>query len=60
MTGTRSSADARTTRRTPQGGSDGGPDRVAAAMSGLAAKAGAETFGALPSELTVDRAPQIS
>ncbi|MFC4146774.1 penicillin-binding protein [Micromonospora mangrovi] len=32
----------------------------AVAMSGLAAKAGAETFGALPSELTVARAPQIS
>ncbi|TQJ20167.1 membrane peptidoglycan carboxypeptidase [Micromonospora sp. A202] len=32
----------------------------AAAMSGLAAKAGSETFGALPSELTVARAPQIS
>ncbi len=32
----------------------------AVAMSGLAAKAGAETFGALPSELTVKRAPQIS
>ncbi|MFI7081095.1 penicillin-binding protein [Micromonospora sp. NPDC049903] len=32
----------------------------AVAMSGLAAKAGAETFGALPKELTVSRAPQIS
>ncbi|MEU7802232.1 penicillin-binding protein [Micromonospora arborensis] len=32
----------------------------AVAMSGLAAKAGAETFGALPTELTVARAPQIS
>ncbi|WBB48699.1 transglycosylase domain-containing protein [Verrucosispora sp. WMMA2044] len=32
----------------------------AVAMSGLAAKAGAETFGALPKELTVARAPQIS
>ncbi|MGW1059509.1 transglycosylase domain-containing protein [Micromonospora rubida] len=32
----------------------------AVAMSGLAAKAGAETFGALPKELTVGRAPQIS
>ncbi|MBX7264793.1 transglycosylase domain-containing protein [Micromonospora sp. Llam7] len=32
----------------------------AVAMSGLAAKAGAETFGALPNELTVSRAPQIS
>jgi membrane peptidoglycan carboxypeptidase len=32
----------------------------AVAMSGLAAKAGAETFGALPRELTVARAPQIS
>ncbi|GAB3950930.1 hypothetical protein GCM10027614_52110 [Micromonospora vulcania] len=29
-------------------------------MSGLAAKAGAETFGSLPTELTVARAPQIS
>ena len=32
----------------------------AVAMSGLAAKAGAETFGALPKELTVARSPQIS
>ncbi|KXK61084.1 glycosyl transferase [Micromonospora rosaria] len=32
----------------------------AVAMSGLAAKAGAETFGALPKELTMARAPQIS
>lgn len=32
----------------------------AVAMSGLAAKAGAETFGNLPSELTVKRAPQIT
>ncbi|PZG22206.1 glycosyl transferase [Micromonospora craterilacus] len=32
----------------------------AVAMSGLAAKAGADTFGALPKELTVARAPQIS
>ena len=32
----------------------------AVAMSGLAAKAGAETFDKLPSELTVKRAPQIS
>ncbi|MEU0155751.1 penicillin-binding protein [Micromonospora fulviviridis] len=32
----------------------------AVAMSGLAAKAGAETFGALPKELTVARAPQIT
>ncbi|WBB71036.1 transglycosylase domain-containing protein [Micromonospora sp. WMMD812] len=32
----------------------------AVAMSGLAAKAGAETFGALPTELTVARPPQIS
>ncbi|WP_406073408.1 transglycosylase domain-containing protein [Micromonospora sp. NBC_01638] len=32
----------------------------AVAMSGLAAKAGAKTFGALPKELTVARAPQIS
>ncbi|MER7460302.1 transglycosylase domain-containing protein [Micromonospora sp. NPDC126480] len=32
----------------------------AVAMSGLAAKAGAETFGALPTELTVKRAPQIT
>ncbi|QOC89930.1 penicillin-binding protein [Micromonospora craniellae] len=32
----------------------------AVAMSGLAAKAGAETFGALPKELTMSRAPQIS
>ncbi|QGN46403.1 glycosyl transferase [Micromonospora sp. WMMC415] len=32
----------------------------AVAMSGLAAKAGAETFGALPKELTVARPPQIS
>ncbi|SCG56182.1 penicillin-binding protein [Micromonospora halophytica] len=32
----------------------------AVAMSGLAAKAGAETFGALPNELIVARAPQIS
>ncbi|WP_200210183.1 penicillin-binding protein [Micromonospora coerulea] len=32
----------------------------AVAMSGLAAKAGAETFGALPTELTVARSPQIS
>ncbi|MFI0795326.1 transglycosylase domain-containing protein [Micromonospora rubida] len=32
----------------------------AVAMSGLAAKAGAETFGALPNELTMGRAPQIS
>ncbi|WP_189170956.1 transglycosylase domain-containing protein [Pilimelia anulata] len=31
-----------------------------AAMSGLAAKAGAETFEKLPSELTVKQAPQIS
>ena len=31
-----------------------------AAMSGLAAKAGAETFEALPKELTVARAPQIT
>jgi membrane peptidoglycan carboxypeptidase len=30
------------------------------AMTGLAAKAGAETFDKLPSELTVKRAPQIS
>ncbi|HEY0696526.1 MAG TPA: transglycosylase domain-containing protein, partial [Micromonospora sp.] len=32
----------------------------AVALSGLAAKAGAETFDKLPSELTVKRAPQIS
>jgi membrane peptidoglycan carboxypeptidase len=32
----------------------------AVAMSGLAAKAGAETFDNLPSELTVKRPPQIS
>ncbi|RLP90882.1 PASTA domain-containing protein [Micromonospora sp. BL4] len=32
----------------------------AVAMSGLAAKAGAETFGALPTELTVARSPQAS
>ncbi len=32
----------------------------AVAMSGLAAKAGAETFEKLPSELTVKQAPQIS
>jgi membrane peptidoglycan carboxypeptidase len=32
----------------------------AVAMSGLAAKAGAETFGALPKELTEPRAPQIT
>ncbi|RIV34560.1 penicillin-binding protein [Micromonospora radicis] len=32
----------------------------AVAMSGLAAKAGADTFGALPKELTLARAPQIS
>ncbi|HEX7744203.1 MAG TPA: transglycosylase domain-containing protein [Micromonosporaceae bacterium] len=32
----------------------------AVAMSGLAAKAGAEAFGKLPSALTVKRAPQIS
>ncbi|MGC1213767.1 MAG: transglycosylase domain-containing protein [Micromonospora sp.] len=32
----------------------------AVAMSGLAAKAGAETFGALPKELTVARSPQIT
>ncbi|MEV4755816.1 transglycosylase domain-containing protein [Micromonospora sp. NPDC049559] len=32
----------------------------AVAMSGLAAKAGAETFDKLPSELTVRRAPQIT
>ncbi|OKI52718.1 transglycosylase domain-containing protein [Micromonospora sp. CB01531] len=32
----------------------------AVAMSGLAAKAGAETFGALPKELTVARSPQAS
>ena len=32
----------------------------AAAMSGLAAKAGAETFDQLPNELTVKQAPQIS
>ncbi|NBE81245.1 penicillin-binding protein [Micromonospora rubida] len=32
----------------------------AVAMSGLAAKAGAETFGALPTELTGGRGPQIS
>ncbi|RKN42766.1 transglycosylase domain-containing protein [Micromonospora endolithica] len=32
----------------------------AVAMSGLAAKAGAETFGALPTELTVARSPQIT
>jgi membrane peptidoglycan carboxypeptidase len=32
----------------------------AVAMSGLAAKAGSETFDKLPSELTVKRAPQIS
>ncbi|MEV1286063.1 transglycosylase domain-containing protein [Micromonospora sp. NPDC049679] len=32
----------------------------AVAMSGLAAKAGAETFDKLPSELTVKRPPQIS
>ncbi|MET8318888.1 transglycosylase domain-containing protein [Micromonospora sp. NPDC005189] len=32
----------------------------AVAMSGLAAKAGVETFGALPKDLTVARAPQIS
>ncbi|MDG4794407.1 transglycosylase domain-containing protein [Micromonospora sp. WMMD1082] len=32
----------------------------AVAMSGLAAKASAETFGALPKELTMARAPQIS
>ncbi|WP_341717991.1 transglycosylase domain-containing protein [Micromonospora sp. FIMYZ51] len=32
----------------------------AVAMSGLAAKAGADTFGALPKELTMARAPQIS
>ncbi|WP_373290189.1 transglycosylase domain-containing protein [Pilimelia terevasa] len=31
-----------------------------AAMSGLAAKAGAETFDKLPSELTVKQAPQIT
>ncbi|AVT34331.1 glycosyl transferase [Plantactinospora sp. BC1] len=32
----------------------------AVAMSGLAAKAGAETFDKLPTELTVKKAPQIS
>jgi membrane peptidoglycan carboxypeptidase len=32
----------------------------AVAMSGLAAKAGAETFDKLPTELTVQRSPQIS
>ncbi|WP_204035772.1 penicillin-binding protein [Micromonospora qiuiae] len=32
----------------------------AVAMSGLAAKAGADTFGALPKELRMARAPQIS
>nr|MDT0660060.1 transglycosylase domain-containing protein [Micromonospora sp. DSM 115978] len=32
----------------------------AVALSGLAAKAGAETFDKLPSELTVKKAPQIS
>jgi membrane peptidoglycan carboxypeptidase len=32
----------------------------AVAMTGLAAKAGAETFGKLPTELTVQRSPQIS
>lgn len=32
----------------------------AVAMSGLAAKAGAETFDKLPTELTVKRAPQIT
>ncbi|MFU8873909.1 penicillin-binding protein [Micromonospora sp. SL4-19] len=32
----------------------------AVAMSGLAAKAGAQTFGALPTELKVARAPQIT
>ncbi|MEU7585872.1 transglycosylase domain-containing protein [Micromonospora sp. NPDC049230] len=32
----------------------------AVAMSGLAAKAGAETFGALPTEFSAARAPQIS
>jgi membrane peptidoglycan carboxypeptidase len=32
----------------------------AAAISGLAAKAGAETFDKLPTELTVQRSPQIS
>ncbi|MFJ8581847.1 penicillin-binding protein [Micromonospora sp. NPDC093277] len=32
----------------------------AVAMSGLAAKAGAETFGALPKELAVARSPQIT
>ncbi|MEJ3742215.1 transglycosylase domain-containing protein [Actinomycetes bacterium KLBMP 9797] len=32
----------------------------AVAMSGLAAKAGAETFDRLPSDLTVKRSPQIS
>ncbi|MFG2063450.1 penicillin-binding protein [Micromonospora sp. NPDC048871] len=32
----------------------------AVAMSGLAAKAGADTFGALPRELTLARPPQIS
>ncbi|WP_405429121.1 penicillin-binding protein [Micromonospora sp. NBC_00617] len=32
----------------------------AVAMSGLAAKAGAETFGNLPTELSLPRAPQIS
>ncbi|PTA44187.1 transglycosylase domain-containing protein [Micromonospora sp. RP3T] len=32
----------------------------AVAMTGLAAKAGSETFGALPKELTVARAPQIT
>jgi len=32
----------------------------AVAMSGLAAKAGSETFGALPTELTVARAPQLT
>lgn len=32
----------------------------AVAMSGLAAKAGAETFDKLPTELTVPRSPQIS
>src|SRR5262245_46696079 len=31
----------------------------AAAISGLAAKAGAETFDKLPTELTVQRSPQI-
>src|SRR5262245_2072682 len=32
----------------------------AVAMSGLAAKAGAEAFDKLPSELTVKRSPQIT